>query len=227
MHLEITKSCANSLRSFTQNNFDVQLKSSHAHELVAAYFGYSSRAALLADKECQISNLKKAEIIVLPATVKIKERRKELNGLPKDLPDDLAEGVYLPLVDKKWILHPIWPTFEELGNALADQHLKSKPSYFRDQKVLRQGVQLEFSGNEVAIIVLREYISPSLLLSFHQGKRGVIEVFNLKQVAGHIGYVKTNHYSSEAQTLDEAILKMRDFTGQLINSHQHILGAAQ
>lgn len=223
MHLEITKSCAESLRTFTRNNFGVQLKSSHAHELVATYFGYSSRAALLADKKCPISNLRQAEIIVLTPTAKIKERRKELKGLPQDLPDDLAEGVYLPLVNEKWILHTIWPTLEELGKALADQHLKSKSAYFRDQKVLRQGVQLEFSGDEVAIVVFREYISPSLLLSFEQGKRGVVEVFNLKRMAGHIGYVKTNHYSTEALTLDGAVVKMRDVYHQLISSQQHLL----
>ena len=47
MKLEITKACADSLRGFTQNNYGIQLKSSHAHELVAAYFGYSSRATIL------------------------------------------------------------------------------------------------------------------------------------------------------------------------------------
>ncbi|ALL06986.1 hypothetical protein AQ505_16735 [Pedobacter sp. PACM 27299] len=65
MMLEITKACVDSLRTFTQNNYGIQLKSSHAHEIVAAYFGYSSRAALLADKKCPIGNLKDVEIIIL------------------------------------------------------------------------------------------------------------------------------------------------------------------
>ncbi len=47
MNLEITKACADSLRAFTQNNYGIQLKSSHTHELVAAYFGYSSNATIL------------------------------------------------------------------------------------------------------------------------------------------------------------------------------------
>ena len=112
MQLEITKSCADSLRTFSQNNFGIQIKSSYAHELVAAYFGYSSRAALLADTKCPISNLKQAQFIVLTPTSQIKERRKELKGLPQNLPDDLAEGIYLPLYNEKWILHTIWPTLE-------------------------------------------------------------------------------------------------------------------
>lgn len=65
MKLDITKACADSLRAFTQNNYGIQLKSSHAHELVAAYFGYSSRAALLAEKQCPIVNLTDADIIIL------------------------------------------------------------------------------------------------------------------------------------------------------------------
>lgn len=220
MHFEITKSCADSLRSFSQNNFGIQLKSSHAHELVAAYFGYSSRAALLADTACPISNLREAEFIVLTPTAKIKERRKELKELPQNLPDDLAEGVYLPLLNEKLILHTIWPTLENLGIALADQHLKLKPAYFSDQKVQRTGVELEFEGDEVAITVFREYTSPSLLLSFQQGKRAVVAVFTLKRMAGYIGYVKTNYYYADAETMEAAVVKMRDFYHRIITSPQ-------
>jgi hypothetical protein len=213
----ITKLCADSLRAFCLNKYGIQLKSSHAHELVAAYFGYSSRAALLADTKCSIGNLRDAEFIVLTPTAQIRERRSKLKGLPKDLSEDLAEGVYLPLIDEKLISQPIWPSLEELGKVLADQHLKSKPAYFGDQKIQRQGVKLEFQNDELAIVVFREYVSPNLLLSFQQGKRGVVDVFNIKRVAGHIGYVKTNHYSAEAETLDAAVIKMRDAYYQIIS----------
>ncbi|MGO1723434.1 MAG: hypothetical protein ACTHY9_12020 [Sphingobacterium sp.] len=56
----------------------------------------------------------------------------------------MAEGVYSPLYDEKWITQTIWPTLEELGKALADQRLKSKPAFFSDLKVQRHGVKLEF-----------------------------------------------------------------------------------
>jgi hypothetical protein len=221
MQHEITKRCADSLRLFSQTKFGIQIKSSHAHELVAAYMGYSSRAALLADFKCPITNLRQADILVLTATAPIKERRKELKGLPENLPYDLAEGVYLPLYDEKWILHKIWPTFEELGKALADQHLKSKPAFFRDQAVQRQGVKLEFHNGEVAIVVFREYVSPSLTLSLMMNvTRGVVDVFNLKRVACHIGYVLANYHSTDAETLDAAIVKMRDVYHQIISSPQ-------
>lgn len=44
----IAKLCANYLRTFS-NNHGVKLKSGHAHELVASFFGYKSKAAMLAD----------------------------------------------------------------------------------------------------------------------------------------------------------------------------------
>jgi len=217
---QITKLCADSLRAFTQDNFGIVLKSSHAHELVAAYFGYSSRAALLADTRCPITDLEKAEFIVLTPTAKIKERRSHLKGMPLDLPENLAEGVYLPLYHNNLISQPILPTFEELGKALADKHWASKPVYFQDMKIQRQGVQLEFNNEHVAIVVFREYFSPALLLSFQQGKKGVVDVFILNRVAASIGFVKTDHISAEAETLEGAIEKMRDIYHGIINTPQ-------
>lgn len=218
MQTEITKKCADSLRSFVSNQFGIVLKSSHAHEIVAAYFGYSSRAALLADAKCPISKLVQAEFIILTPSAKIKERRNQLNGLPENLPEDLAEGVYLPLFEENLILRPIWPTFEELGSNLADQLLNSNRIYSSDLKVQRHGVQLEFEGDQVAVVVFREYVSPTLLLSDQPGKKGVVYVFNLKRVAGFIGYVKIDHHITEAETLDDAIVKMRDAYHQMITS---------
>jgi len=223
MQLEITKRCADSLRSFSESKFGIQIKSSHAHELVAAYMGYSSRAAMLADSKCPITNLREADILVLTPTAQIKERRKELKGFPEKLPDDLAEGVYLPLYDEQWILHKIWPSLEELGKALADRNLKSKPAYFRDQAVQRQGVKLEFYNDEVAIVVFREYVSPSLTLSLMRNvTRGVVDVFRLKRVACRIGYVLANHHTVDAETLDAAIVKMRDVYYKIISSPQSL-----
>jgi len=221
MQHEITKKCADTLRSFALNNYGIQIKSTHAHELVAAYFGYSSRAALLADTKSPITNLRQAEFVVLTPTVQIKERCKELKGLPENLPHELVEGVYLPLYDEndKWILTKIWPNLEELGKALADQYANLNPYHSPFQRLQRQGVKLEFQNDLVAIAVFREYINPSFTLA--SGKnvlRGVVDVFNLKRVAGFIGYVQENHYSTEAESLDAAIVKMRDIHYQIINS---------
>ena len=196
------------MRSFSQHNFGIQLKSSHAHEIVAAYMGYSSRAALLADTKCPITNLRQAEFLVLTPTAPIKERRKELKELPEDLPDDLGEGVYLPLIEEKWIICNIWPTLGYLAEVLADERLNSKPYFFSDQKIQRHGVKIELCEDGVYLKVLREFVSPSRVLSQQQGIRGVVDIFELKRVAGNIGYIKANHYSAEADTLDAAVEQM-------------------
>jgi hypothetical protein len=208
MQLQITKLCADSLRFFSHDNFGIQIKSSHAHELVAAYFGYSCRAALLADTKCPITNIRQAEFLILTPTASITERRKQLNGLPEDLPEDLAEGVYSPLINKKFILCKIWPTLEYLASALADESLKSKPYFFSDQKIQRHGVKVEPYGDGVYLKVSREYVSPTRIFSQQQGIRGVVDLFKLKRIAGNIGYIKVNHTSTNAETLDLAIKEM-------------------
>jgi hypothetical protein len=50
--------------------------------------------------------------------------------------------------------------------------------------------------------------------------RGVVDVFNLKRVAGFIGYAQTNHYSTEAETLDAAVKKMSDVYQKILSTHQ-------
>jgi len=229
MQLEITKECADSLRSFTQNKFGIQLKSSHAHEFVAAYFGYSSRAALLADTKCPISNLREAEFIVLTPTALIKERCKDLHGLPENLPHELVEGVYSPLYQGKLIRHKVWPTFDYLALTLADESLNSKPIqslylnpiFSGARKVQREGVKVYYNNDGVDLMVFREYVVPSLLLSGQKARRGVVDVFELKRVAGYIGYVKTLHYSTEAETLDAAIAQIENDHQQLHRRYAH------
>lgn len=124
MKLEITKACADSLRTFIQNNYGIQLKSSHAHELVAAYLGYSSRAALLADKVCPIDNLNDAEIIVLSGrTHFVEQRLKTLENLPAGLPssDILIEGICAPIIASEEFSGKIWANLYEVAIAYADQ----------------------------------------------------------------------------------------------------------
>lgn len=75
----ISKFCSDFLRKCYP-----ELKASHARELVAAYFGYKSHAALLADKANSLEFLDIAEILIPDAFV-ICERRKCLKGLPETL----------------------------------------------------------------------------------------------------------------------------------------------
>ncbi len=220
---QITKLCADSLRSFSQNQFGIQLKSSHAHELVAAYFGYSSRAALLADTKSPISNLSEAKYIVLTPTDFIKERCKDLHGLPQNLPHEFIEAVYSPLYQEKLIRNLLCPTLDYLAFTLAEERLNSNPiqsMYLSPlfsvvRKIQREGVKVHYNTEGVDLMVFREYVVPDLLLSGQKGRWGIIDMIELKRVAGYIGYIKTFHHYKEAETLDAVI-------AQIENDHQQL-----
>ena len=187
---QITKLCADSLRTFVNDQYDIKLKPTHAHELVAAYFGYNSNAALRADTVAPITNLRQASILVLAPTAPIDLRRQELEGLSPDLPDTytLGEGVYSALISEKWILSTPWPVFELLAKALADEHLHQQNLAGAYRSPVREGVKVERRENSVQLIVLRTYQLPSNHGSVHESK--ITTTINLLRVAGHIGYGK-------------------------------------
>ena len=84
--MTIQKDCADHLRVTYRNMSGEKLRSSHAHELVAAYFGYGTAAALQADVTFHLSSLEEAEILI-PDIDGINRRRAELSNVPAELPD--------------------------------------------------------------------------------------------------------------------------------------------
>lgn len=84
--MTIQKDCADHLRVTYRNMSGEKLRSSHAHELVAAYFGYGTAAALQADVTFPLSSLEEAEILI-PDIEGINRRRAELSNVPAELPD--------------------------------------------------------------------------------------------------------------------------------------------
>ncbi|MBZ0188684.1 MAG: hypothetical protein K8F91_20730 [Candidatus Obscuribacterales bacterium] len=79
----VSKSCSDYLRERFQG-----LKASHARELVAAFFGYKSHAALLSDKAYPIEELSGAQILI-PDEVMIYERKECLKDLPASIPSGM------------------------------------------------------------------------------------------------------------------------------------------
>lgn len=127
MQHDITKLCADSLRTYLNNDHSIKLKSGHAHEIVATFFGYKSRIAMLSDKKHPPSNLDHAEFILLnPPIPFVDQRLKSLEGLSPDLPPShiLAEGVYPVITGDKDLLDKIWPTFRDLATFLAEERLR-------------------------------------------------------------------------------------------------------
>lgn len=191
MQHDITKLCADSLRAYLNDKHGIKLKSGHAHEIVAAFFGYNSKIALLADQKYPLSNLEKAEFILLnPPTPFVDQRLKSLEGLSPDLPSStiLAEGVYAPIVAEKWILDKLWPTFHDLAVFLAEERLHQKmKSLGMNPEAFNwiTDVDMEAKEAEVAMNVIFDYPT-NTGERFRQAK---VEI-KLPRIAGNIGYGK-------------------------------------
>lgn len=109
---DISKLCADFLR----DDVSSELKATHARELVAAFSGYKSHAALLAEEDYPLFNLEDADVLI-PNITLLEARRKKLNGLPATLPESriLAEKIAGFLRDEGHFSGDVW-----LCDSLAD-----------------------------------------------------------------------------------------------------------
>lgn len=83
--MTIQKACADHLRAIYSDLPGGKVRAGHAHEVVAAFFGYPTAAALQAETRYPLSNLGTAEILIPDAPL-MEKRLKELSGLPHGLP---------------------------------------------------------------------------------------------------------------------------------------------
>lgn len=79
------KECADYLRMHYAALTGGKLSSGHAHELVAAFFGYGTGSALRAETQHPLDLLSQADIMI-PDLPLLDIRRTALSGLPEDLP---------------------------------------------------------------------------------------------------------------------------------------------
>ena len=84
MSTDPSKLCADFLRQKHASLSPEKLKASHARELVAAFFGYKSHAALMAEKAYPLQRLEDAYIFI-PDLPLLEDRRVKLNNLPANL----------------------------------------------------------------------------------------------------------------------------------------------
>lgn len=195
MKLEITKACADSLRTFTQNNYEIHLKPTHAHEIVAAYFGYSSRAALLADKKCPIGTLKDAELIILNDPMqRIEQRLKTLANLPSELPssDILAATIYKTTISNEQLSEKVWTDFKEMAIAYAEDRVFHNEKMERmmgidgfDQSELDWLIQVDINTMETDVRITVTYDYPA---KAKKTSRHASVAVALPRIAGNIGY---------------------------------------
>lgn len=189
----IVKLCADDLRTIINNKYSIKLKASHAHELVAAFFGYKSNAALLADTIAPISNLLQANIIVLAPSQPIDERRKTLQDLPLELPENqvLGEIVYSTLLSNKCLLSAPWAAYEPFALFLADEYLREQKMNKIYRIPVREGVSIEDADEHKQLLVSRFYQLPITNATTFMVSEIEIKTFiKLPLIAGRIGYGK-------------------------------------
>ena len=190
MKQEIFKLCADSLRSFTNDKYAIKLKAAHAHELVAAYFGYSSKNAMLADTKYPISNLDQAEMMVCIPDDFIDQRRKNLQELSPELPDSytLGEEVYAPLFSGEWWTssYPPFRSFKTLAKTLVENNdaYQSAIKHY-DGVPLHHIVEVNSSENDVILNVIHSYGDIT-----GESTRDGQTTIKLTRVAGRIGFGK-------------------------------------
>jgi len=205
----LNKRCADALRVFSENH-GVKLKASHAHEIVAAFFGYKSKAAMDADNSCSMDNLGQANIYVLTPSAFIDERRQCLEGLPSDLPHTHAlNEAIIPALGEVFRGRS-FASFPHLAKVLTGDYLQkhghsllpsnfgtfekahrifSKPLYEFDPKI-------ENADSGVILMVSNRYHG-SVDVGFHP--IDVTITIGLKRVAGRVGYTLLD-ISAESST---------------------------
>src|SRR5690606_30055583 len=115
-----------------------------------------------ADTIAPISNLLQANIIVLAPSQPIDERRKTLQDLPLELPENqvLGEIVYSTLLSNKCLLSAPWAAYEPFALFLADEYLREQKMNKIYRAPVREGVSIENADNHKHLLVSRFYQLP-------------------------------------------------------------------
>ena len=200
--MTIAKLCANHLRAIS-NNHGVKLKSGHAHELVASFFGYKSKASMLSDTLSSIENIGQAQIFVLIPSSFIDERRKCLEDLPSDLPDTytLGEEMFTFLAAQKKLLGNSFPSWVHLAEALTNEYLQKNGNLILPKnlgpsenarnifnKPLHEfNPKIETTDNRIKLTISNRYYGPSHV---HFQPIDAVLTIELLRIAGHFGYAK-------------------------------------
>lgn len=131
--MSISKLCADYLRVSHLAQTGQRLGASHARELVAAFFGYKSHAALLAEPKFALSAIEDASVMV-PDVPRIEKRLRRLNGLPSNVLSamDMARLLSDYLVSEDWFGGHVW-LYESLGNYIVEEYLRENDSYISDE----------------------------------------------------------------------------------------------
>ncbi len=132
MRTNLSKLCADFLRTTYASN-NAKIKASHARELVAAFFGYKSHAALIADQQYPVDDLEDAKYLV-PDIPLLDQRRARLTDLPNSLKPtrDLAKGICSFLQSEQYFVGDVW-LYESLENYVIEELLVKHDALLLDE----------------------------------------------------------------------------------------------
>lgn len=144
MQIDISKACSDFVRSEYLAIGGEKLKASHSRELTAAFFGYNTHAALLAEKNYPLERLGEAEVLV-PNVRLIDQRRQALAGLPADLfpSRELATKITSFLQEQNCFGGKVW-LYESLEMYVTEVLLIEEDSRILDELA---GVMTETNAN--------------------------------------------------------------------------------
>lgn len=188
MQQVLVKKCADSLRAQIKDKYNISLKAAHAHELVAAFFGYKSKNSLLADTNYPLDNLCISPIVVMMPNSYVDQRRKDLHDLPPQLPDSytLGEAVYVALFDEEYWTsqYPPFRSFPKMTEYL----LKNSETFnhcfkFYSDIKMRHIIKISEADHCVEISVLHTHL-------IHTGETQAVgqTMISLRRIAGKIGF---------------------------------------
>ena len=170
MSIDLSKLCADYLRTSYSSQTSGKLKASHARELVAAFFGYKSHATLIAEKTYPLDKLEEAAILV-PDIPLIEQRRSRLSDLPNDVPLslELAKMLSAYLQDEGHFNGNVWlydslesyvvevlihdcdsMLSDELSGVMAETNASFFMPYFDE-------AEIEDSGDDLIVIATGKY----------------------------------------------------------------------
>ncbi|MEW8026280.1 MAG: hypothetical protein AB2806_00875 [Candidatus Thiodiazotropha sp.] len=134
MSANLSKICADFLRTeYNAPNSGERLKASHARELVAAFFGYKSHAALIADHDYPLEALEEARLLV-PDIPLLEKRSERLSGLPVNLPSswDISKALSAFLQSEGYFGGETW-IYDTLENYIMEELLINEGSIVDDE----------------------------------------------------------------------------------------------
>lgn len=203
--MSLPKDCADYLRSKYQAFTGKKLGSGHAHEIVAAFFGYGSAAALQAETQFPLRDLDKAAVLV-PALERMDLRLAQLKGVPEDLPgaDSIARGLTSFLAETGRFTGKVWidrNLSDDINAYVQDDpmaimdalsgEMAETNAFFDEVYIDETDIQVHPEG---MVVTLEGSLNGETHEDrvFHGDKIAFRTVMTFDRVAGRIGYAKPN-----------------------------------